>query len=328
MINTIILSKENFIIDLGFDLPSDQVSKGAKWHVACEHRTVMDCMENRRYIFRDIEPQNYESYTQYTAAYQLCRYAAGIDREDTLENTFISMALCKAVIFSDSNSPLHYYDCFHHRYLYLLALNTCSKWSGQFVKQSDLSDVFYELNKRSHVQVIDAFTWLYGFFYDLSCKVYATNSHELSDAIMWLSPEIHIALSPLLPICLTSDMFGVSNRHLSELSACAAGLYRMDEKDIAKSIYCWCFETADKSNLSVDNKRLIVSSFMDRLERGYGEKISGVDLEWIDLLKSNILCFKNKQWVQSQLVVFQIMYCNVCNLYWENQPSQTPDCCI
>lgn len=301
MIKTIMLSKKDFIIDLGFDLPSVPVSKSAKWHSVCEHRSVIDCLENRRYIFHGVEPQNYESYTQYTAAYQLCRYAAGIDREDTLENTFISMALCKAVIFSERSNPLRYYDCFYNRFQYLHALNSCSKWADQFNNHSDLSDVFYELNKRSYVQVIDAFTWLYGFFYDLSCRVHASNTHELSDAIMWLTPEIHIAFDPLLPICLTSDVFGVSQRNLSVLSACAAGLYRMNKKDIAKDIYCWCFENAVKSNLSVDNKRLIVSSFMDRLEYGYGEKVYDIDSEWIELLKSHILYFENKQWVQSHI---------------------------
>lgn len=291
---------DDFIIDLGFALPSVPVSEGADWHRICMHRSISDQINGVCYSFHGVDPQNYESYTQYTAAYQLCRYAAGIDSEDTLENTFKTMALCKAVMYSAEESPLRYYDCFHHKYLYLFALNTRSKWAGQFNMQTDLSDAFYKLNKRSYVQVIDAFTWLYGFFYDMSCKVYPTNPHELADAIMWLSPEVHIANDPLLPLCLTSDAFGVSSRHLATLAACAAGVYRMNEKENAIKIYSWCFDTAYTSDLSMENKRAIITSFMERLECGYENSgVFDVDTKLISLLKSHILKFKNKQWVES-----------------------------
>lgn len=293
----IYIRKEDFIIDLGFELPNVSISEGADWHKLCEHRSLLDRINNVQYKFYDVIPENFSSYMQYTAAYQLCRYAAGIDKEDSLEDTFIVMALCKAVMNSTEDNPLRYYDCFHHKFLYLLALNTRSNWAGQFDKFSDLSDVFYELNKRSYVQVIDAFTWLYGFFYDLSCKVCPTNSHELSDSIMWLSPDVPIALDPLLSLCLTSDTWGVSNRHLVHLAKCAAGVYRMNKKEKATKIYTWCFETAFDSELSAECKREVVSVFMERLEYGYYGNVYDIDNELIALIKSHISKFKNKQWV-------------------------------
>lgn len=299
MVKEIYICSDNFIIDLGFDLPTTAVSKGAAWHNLCEHRSLSDHIKGVCYKFQDVVPENYESYTQYTAAYQLCRYAAGIDKEGVLEDTFKLMALCKAVLFSKEDSPLRYYDCFYHKFLYLLALNTRSKWAEQFNKQSDLSDAFYLLNNRSYIQVIEAFTWLYGFFYDLSCKVCPTNPHELADAIMWLSPEVHIASDSLLPIYLTNDVFGVSCQHLSTLAKCAAGVYRLNEREKAKEIYCWCFNTANNSALSIENKHDVISSFMSRLEYGYENEVFDVDIKLVSLLEEHISKFKNRQWVES-----------------------------
>lgn len=280
-------------------LPKIVVSDGAAWHKRCP-KAVEDHYISYLYNFEGVEPQFYETFTQYVAAKKLCYIVNEIHnplpskREQTI-------ALCKEIVFAEKDNPMRYFDCTRGYFDYASAITCCSPWQAQFDNCFDLDDIFYELDCRSPREAAKAFLWCKQFFASVADREDSIYRECLTREFMWAttgSLDYILEIHPEIMSYLLEDEWGVSNWHLDKLSYVAASLYRHGHFEEGTKLYKRCFEKVWNSDVSMDTKMDVLEKFVKRLEDGYKHAHSvDIDPELHNLLISHLALYKNKKWL-------------------------------
>ena len=278
--------KHEFEIPLGVTLPCEVVSKGQDWHSDCEEDKVFG-----------LQPYYYVNKNQYDAALNLCRACDGWYHYEE-ETTKKRMIECyRQVIQAKPYEPMWYYSVYKNNFSWLDAIRECNpKYKGKLLNIEDTWDLFSKLGNRSFLEKAECFEWIVEYFgdyleYDTRYKI--SDSYVQSFYDSSLETVLYLRESQIEILTKSAAKISGYNTHI--LAKAAAGLLRMGKKEVGLSLYKKAFAMSWTDKTSVEDKKRVVDSFIDRLSQGY-ENETYLDKDIIELLEKQCQKYSDGAW--------------------------------
>ena len=279
--------EHEFKVPLGVTLPSVPVSVGQDW--------ITDCEED--HVF-GLHPSYYHNKNQYNAALRLCKACDGWYRYDSEEEKERIVSCYREIINAKEKEPMWYYSLDMNNFDWLRALRECNpRYKDKLLSVDSVWDLFNKLGMRSCLEKADCFEWFVNFFGDY--LKYEGRYSKLSDTYVQgyydNSLETILYLREYQIDILTKSMAQVSGNAVASLARAAAGLIRMGKKDVGLSLYKKAFAMVWNEKTTLDDKKNVMNSFVDRLAQGY-ENESYIDEDIVALLEKQCQKYSDGAW--------------------------------
>lgn len=275
-----------FEIPLEVVFPETIVSEGLDW--------ISDCETDDTF---ELNPACFQTKNQYDAASKLCKVCAGWFYFESEEEKLHSIESARAVTVAQKGDPMWYFNIWNNSFDWVAALRENNEiYADQMYDVDTIWELFQRLSQRSFVEKADCFEWLVEFFadylkYDERKELqnsYVQGFDNHLEMILYLRPD-HVEI-------LTSGVTSLSSDNAYSLSSAAAGLVRMGKRDLGLRLYEKLFDMAWTGKSSVDDKKMVIDNFLNRLAMGY-ENDPYIDSEIATMLETQSKKYSDAKWI-------------------------------